>query len=196
VALGSDTAVRLRGGHLAHFSVPMIRPIVIWPDSRLEQVSEVVREDWQATDEFKRLVADMYETMYAKGGIGLAAIQVGVPARLFVADVSGRGREPQCFINPTITEFIDEPQLVDEGCLSLPGVRERALRHLEVIVTYRDLTMVQRNAQLYGLEAQVAQHEIDHLDGKLFVQALGFAKRDLLKRKIAKTLKLQKRTKR
>lgn len=170
-----------------------VRKVVVWPSATLSEVSNKVRPDWQETDEFKRLLADMYDTMYAAGGVGLAAIQVGVPARLFVMDPTGRGRQapgaPQCFIDPVITEFIDDPVAVEEGCLSLPGVREKALRHPEIILTYRNLVMETRTAQLSGLEAQIAQHEMEHLDGKIFVETMGFAKRDLIKRKIAKTLR-------
>lgn len=182
------------------------RPILIWPDLTLKEVSVEVGlapEGWHLPAFVKEdpeivsgLIPDMFETMYASNGVGLAAIQVGVPLRIFVMDAYRLpdGSSKHVFVNPRL-ELFGDPVEVEEGCLSLPGVVERAMRHRELIIRAHDLKEpVEEHAwQLDDLEAQIAQHEVDHLDGKLFVDGAGTAKRDTIRRKIQKTLRERKR---
>jgi peptide deformylase len=162
----------------------MIRPILKYGDTPLH---ERARDVAAITSEITRLVDDMIETMYAAPGIGLAAPQVGVPLRIFVADLSV-GRDPQglmVMINPEIVE-LDGVQLEEEGCLSLPGFNATVVRPSRIVITGldRDGTMQQKEGT--GLMARAFQHEIDHLDGTLFVDRLRGIKRDMIVRKIRK----------
>jgi len=139
------------------------------------------------TPEIEHLIDDMIETMYAAPGVGLAAPQVGVPLRIFVVDVSV-GRDPNglmVFINP---EFVDRDgtQLEEEGCLSVPGFNATVVRPSRVVVRGRDRQWQEQQIEAQGLLARAFQHEIDHLDGALFVDRLRGLKRDLIVRKIRK----------
>jgi peptide deformylase len=151
------------------------------PDPRLRQKARPV-ERFDA--ELQRLVDDMFETMYAAPGVGLAATQVGVALRVAVMDCSREEgvREPLVMINPEIIEAGD-PEEVDEGCLSVPGVSDTLKRNRRVKARALDRKGKAYEVEAEGLLAQCIQHEIDHLDGKLYIDRLSSLKRDrLLKR--------------
>ena len=159
-------------------------PIIEFPDPRLRTVAKAVAP--AAIDAaFQRLLDDMFETMYAAPGIGLAASQVDVHQRFMVIDVSETKDQPQVFINPKIVAQ-DGVQTCQEGCLSVPGIYADVKRAEKITVQALD-----RRGQPYelvadGLLAVCIQHEMDHLDGKLFVDYLSPLKRDMVKRKLAK----------
>lgn len=162
----------------------MIRPILRYGDHSLHQPAA----DVQAfDDEFQRLVDDLIDTMYAAPGIGLAATQVGVAQRVFVADISaGRDRNGLIvMVNPTVVSR-DGMQLEEEGCLSVPGFNATVMRPSKIVVRGLDRHGQERTAEGTGLLARAFQHEIDHLDGLLFVDRLRGIKRDLIVRRIQK----------
>jgi peptide deformylase len=162
----------------------MLRQIVRYGGNGLHQPARDVEI---ITDEITALVDDMVATMYAAPGIGLAAPQVGVPLRIFVIDLSV-GRDPSgllVMINPTFVEQ-DGMQLEEEGCLSLPGFTATVARPSRVIVRGLDREGREQTREGTGLLARAFQHEMDHLDGRLFVDRLRGIKRDLIVRKIRK----------
>ena len=162
----------------------MIRPILRYGESPLHEQAQPVDS---LTPDVDRLIDDMIETMYAAPGVGLAAPQVGVPLRLFVVDVSV-GRDPEglmVFINPEFVER-DGTQLEEEGCLSVPGFNATVVRPSRVVVAGLDRNWQRHQREGIGLLARAFQHEMDHLDGKLFVDRLRGLKRDLIVRKIRK----------
>jgi len=162
----------------------MIRPILKYGDSALHTVARAVDE---LTPDIERLIDDMIETMYAAPGVGLAAPQVGVPLRLFVVDVSV-GREASgliVLINPEFVER-DGVQLEEEGCLSVPGFNATVMRPSHAVIKGRDRNWDEQTHEGSGLLARAFQHEMDHLDGTLFVDRLRGLKRDLIVRKIRK----------
>lgn len=162
----------------------MIRPILRYGDNSLhESAAEVQAFD----DELQRLVDDMIDTMYAAPGIGLAATQVGVPRRVFVADISaGRDRNGLVvMVNPTVVSR-DGMQLEEEGCLSVPGFNATVVRPSKIVVRGFDRHGQERTVEGTGLLARAFQHELDHLDGLLFVDRLRGIKRDLIVRRIQK----------
>ena len=162
----------------------MIRPIVRYGDRTL---TEPARDVDEVSAEVVSLVDDMIETMYAAPGIGLAAPQVGVSLRIFVVDLSV-GRDPDAlitFINPVFVER-DGVQLEEEGCLSLPGFNATVVRPARVVVRGLNRAGVEHDVRGEGLLARAFQHEMDHLDGRLFVDRLRGIKRDLIVRKIKK----------
>lgn len=166
----------------------MLYKVVKWGDPVLETpASPVTNFD---TPELRQLIDDMFETMYANKGVGLAAPQIGLSQRLAVVDVSA-GEDPamkRVLINPTIT--IREGRVVDEeGCLSIPGFRENVARASQVIVEGKDVEGNDVRFEAEELMSRAFQHEIDHLDGILFLQHLSPLKRDLIKRKIKKLIK-------
>lgn len=172
----------------------MKRSILIWPSAQLQDVSLPVTVEFSQSEEFRDLVRDMFETMYAAGGVGLSAIQIGVPLRLFVMDKSGsNATAPHTFINPLIVDLFDEPALVQEGCLSLPGIYEKVERYSEVLLSHTSKDGVPLTTQLDALEAQIVQHECEHLNGKMKLVPKGVAARDILKRKVAKNLRIMRR---
>jgi peptide deformylase len=162
-----------------------IRPIITLPDPRLRLVSEPVT----AIDaETRRLFDDMLETMYDAPGVGLAAIQVGVPKRILVADAT-RGDEPKnpmVFVNPRIVWSSEEMSVYQEGCLSVPEYFEDVERPARVRVRFLDRDGEPREIEADGLLATVLQHEIDHLDGGLFIDHLSRLKRERVVKKFAK----------
>ena len=162
----------------------MIRPILKYGDQVLHEAAQPVEA---ITREIDRLVEDMIETMYAAPGIGLAAAQVGVPARIFVIDVSV-GRNPADLIVMINPEFVerDGMQLEEEGCLSVPGFNATVVRPARAVVKGLDRTGEQQQREGTGLLARAFQHEMDHLDGTLFVDRLRGIKRDLIVKKIRK----------
>ena len=162
----------------------MIRPIVKYGDSVLARPTGPVGE---ITAETQRLIDDMIDTMYAAPGVGLAAPQVGVPLRLCVIDITGgkRGGELITLINP---EFVERTgmQLEEEGCLSLPGHNATVARPERAVVTGLDRNGQHVTIEGTGLLARALQHELDHLDGTLFVDRLRGIRRDLILRKVRK----------
>jgi peptide deformylase len=163
-----------------------IRTILHHPDPRLRRISEPVA---RVDDTVRSLVDDMAETMYGAPGIGLAAIQIDVTQRVLVIDVSEERQSLQVFINPEILSR-DGQQITVEGCLSVPGVFEPVSRAERVRIRALD-----RNGQSFeidasGLLAACVQHEIDHLDGKIFVDYLSRLKQDRLRKKLEKQQRL------
>lgn len=138
--------------------------------------------------EIVKLMDDMLETMYAAPGVGLAAVQVGIPRRIIVLDVAGEDEPaaPICMANPEIVGLSDETRVYEEGCLSIPDVRVEIERPAGVTVRYVDRTGKQQELAANGLLATALQHEIDHLDGKLIIDFLSRLKRDMVIRKFRK----------
>ncbi|SFK13566.1 peptide deformylase [Celeribacter neptunius] len=141
-----------------------LREILLWPDARLSTLCAPVAE---ITDEIRTLVADMFETMYAAPGRGLAGPQVGAMLRLFVMDATWKEGEktPQVVINPEIVFLSDETCEMDEGCLSIPGITVAVTRPERITLRWSDLDGVTHEREMTGAEARIAQHEFDHLDG-------------------------------
>ena len=156
--------------------------ILHFPDPRLRTVAQPVEE---FDDNLRQLVSDMFETMYEAPGIGLAATQVDVHRRLLVADVSPDKSEPHVLINPEIIEK-DGVTQSDEGCLSVPGYYEAVRRAEHIRVRFLDREGEQQEMEAEGLLAICIQHEMDHLDGKLFVDYLSEAKRQRIRKKLEK----------
>mgnify|MGYP001554727508 CR=1 FL=1 len=156
--------------------------ILEFPDPRLRKKAAPVE---RVDDELRVLIDDMFETMYDAPGIGLAATQVDVHQRLLVADVSADKDDPHVFINPVITEK-DGFTVTEEGCLSVPGYFEEVERAQHIRVRYLDRHGAEREDEFEGLLAVCVQHEIDHLDGKLFVDYLSEAKRQRIRKKLEK----------
>jgi peptide deformylase len=165
-----------------------LRDIIILPDKRLRLVSEAVK----AIDrEIKTLVADMFETMYEAPGIGLAAIQVGVPRRVVTMDLAKKEEEqqPRVFINPEVLWRSAEKAIYEEGCLSIPEFYEEVERPAQVRVRYLDLEGREQEVEAIGLLATCLQHEIDHLNGVLFIDHISRLKRERVVKKFAKAAK-------
>lgn len=164
-------------------------PILEFPDPRL-RTNAVPVEAARITDPgFQQLLDDMFETMYEAPGIGLAASQVDVHQRFMVIDVSEDKSDPQVFINPQILAKAGE-QVYQEGCLSVPGIFADVTRADQIDVSYLDRHGQPHQAQVDALLAVCIQHEIDHLDGKLFVDYLSPLKREMVRKKLAKQRKL------
>jgi peptide deformylase len=162
----------------------MIRPILIHPDPRLKKLCEPVAE---ITPDIRRLADDMLETMYDAPGIGLAAPQVGVTKRVLVMDCIKEGPpEPMVLINPEVIWRSEDLTVYEEGCLSIPDIYNDISRPAEVTVRWTDLDGQTQERQFAGLWATCVQHEIDHLDGKLFIDYLGPLKRQMITRKMEK----------
>lgn len=160
--------------------------ILHYPDPRLRTVAKPVDA---VDDSIRQLASNMLETMYAAPGIGLAAIQVNVPKRVVVIDVSDEQNEPRVLINP---EILDKQGIesMQEGCLSVPGIYETVQRADRVRVRYLDLDGNPVEMDAEGLLAVCIQHEIDHLDGKLFVDYLSDLKRTRIRKKLEKQKRL------
>jgi peptide deformylase len=165
-----------------------IRPLVILPDTRLRVVSEPVPA---ITDEIRRLAEDMLETMYDAPGVGLAAIQIGVPKRVITMDVSKSEteRQPLVLINPEILWSSEEKRTYEEGCLSIPEYYEEVERPDRVRFRYTNLQGESIEQDADGLMATCIQHELDHLNGVLFIDHLSKLKRDRVVKKFAKAAK-------
>jgi peptide deformylase len=165
-----------------------IRDIITLPDERLRLVSKSVE---RVNEGIRALVADMFETMYAAPGVGLAAVQLGVPMRVVVIDAT-RGEEekkPMALINPEIVWTSDEKTVQEEGCLSIPDYLDEVERAAKVKARFHDLEGNLVEVEADGLFARVLQHEIDHTNGVLFIDHLSRLKRDRVKRKFAKAAK-------
>ena len=172
-----------------------ILPIVEVPDPRLRQISAPVEE---VTDETRALIRDMFETMYAAPGIGLAAIQVGVAKRILVIDLQEPEdedgepvRNPLVFINPEIVEHSDREIPYSEGCLSIPDQYAEVDRPDRIRARWLDSDGKAHEETLTGLLAVCLQHEMDHLNGILFIDHLSRLKRDIVLRKLTKQRKEQ-----
>lgn len=157
--------------------------ILEFPDPRLRTVAKPVD---QVDDALRRLVDDMLETMYEASGVGLAATQVNVHKRLLVLDVSETHDQPRVFINPVITPLDDVLERYEEGCLSVPGFHEFVERPARIRVSALDREGQSFEEEATGLLAVCLQHEIDHLDGKLFVDHISRLKRDRIRKKLEK----------
>jgi peptide deformylase len=156
--------------------------ILEFPDPRLRTKASPVEV---VNDDLRALIADMFETMYAAPGIGLAATQVDVHKRLLVTDISATSDAPLALINPVILEK-DGLVATDEGCLSVPGFYEEVERAEHIKVRFLDRDGVEVELEAEGLQAVCIQHEIDHLDGKLFVDYISEAKRQRIRKKLLK----------
>jgi len=180
-ALDLGEAVRLEYIHMA-----VLYPIRKYPDSILRQKASPIEE---ITDEVRKLAADMIETMQAASGVGLAANQVGVALRLIIVDMGGeQGPHIIAVINPQIVESAGE-ETAEEGCLSVPGFYEPVKRALHVTVKGIDLDGSEQTVKCTGLAARAFQHEIDHLDGTLFIDHLSPLKRQLFRKEYLKQSK-------
>ena len=168
-----------------------LRDILKIPDKRLRLVSEPVK---RVDGSVRALADDMFETMYAAPGIGLAAIQIGIPTRLVVMDLSKKdeAQAPQVFINPEITWRSEETATHEEGCLSIPDYYEEVERPQRIKVNYLDLDGKRHEIEVDGLFATCLQHEIDHTNGVLFIDYISKLKRDRIIKKFTKAAKTTK----
>ena len=165
-----------------------IKDIITVPDETLKKISKPVEK--VGVNE-KKLVNDLFETMYGSKGIGLAAVQVGILKRILVIDVSTKDneKEPLSFINPTIKKISNETSIYEEGCLSIPDTFIEIERPKICEVEYIDINGKKKFLKCDGLLATCLQHEINHLDGKLIIDQLSKLKRDLIIKKISKSKK-------
>ena len=165
-----------------------IRPILTVPDPVLKQVSKPVDA---VTDETRALMDDMLETMYAAPGIGLAAVQIGVPQRVIVIDLAKEGEEPapRYFVNPEILELEGDKQAYEEGCLSVPDFFDEVERPKRVKLRYLNYKGEQIEEWAEGMYAVCIQHEMDHLQGTLFIDHLSRLKRSYAINKVKKAKK-------
>jgi peptide deformylase len=163
-------------------------PIIVAPDPRLKLVAAPVNE---VDDGVRRLIDDMLETMYAAPGIGLAAPQVGVRKRVIVVDLAREGEAPapHCLVNPTLESVSEETGIYEEGCLSLPQHFADVERPEHATISYLDRDGAEQTLVADGMLATCIQHEIDHLDGVLFVDHISRIKRGMILRKLAKMKK-------
>jgi peptide deformylase len=165
-----------------------VRDILIIPDKRLRLKSEPVK----AVDKTLRaLIDDMFETMYAAPGIGLAAIQIGEARRVVTMDLAKKDepKQPQVFINPEVTWSSVEKAIYEEGCLSIPEYYEEVERPKSVRVKYLDLDLKLQEIEADGLFSTCLQHEIDHINGVLFIDHISKLKRDMVMKKFKKAAK-------
>jgi peptide deformylase len=168
-----------------------IRPILTAPDPRLQAVSTDVDA---VTDEIRKLVDDMVDSMYAADGIGLAAIQIGVAKRVLVIDLDQKEgkKNPVAYINPKITWASDEMAVFEEGCLSVPEIWDDVERPARIKAEYLDRDGKKQTLEADGLLATCLQHEMDHLNGVLFIDHLSRLKKTMALKKLTKAKKLQK----
>jgi peptide deformylase len=169
----------------------MVHPIVVYGDPILRQRGQ----DIEIGSDVSTLVADMFDTMYAAQGIGLAAPQLGKSLRLFVVDGSALQQDEEnepgmdtfkkVFINPVMVEEYGEPWLFEEGCLSIPNIREKISRKSKVRIRYYDENWVLHEDEFDGMKARIIQHEYDHIEGKLFIDYLSPLRKRVLKGKLA-----------
>jgi peptide deformylase len=166
----------------------MARPIITLPDKRLRRVSEPVGK---ITADIKKLVEAMFESMYEAPGIGLAAVQLGELKRVVTMDLSKKEGppNPQVFINPEIVWRSEEQSTYEEGCLSIPEIHEDVERPARVKLKYLDIEGKQHEVNAEGLFATCIQHEVDHLNGVLFIDHISKLKRDRIIKKFSKAAK-------
>lgn len=167
-------------------------PIVAYGDPVLRKVAEEIDKDYP---DLKKLIDDMFDTMYAAHGVGLAAPQVGLPIRMFVIDATPFAEDDEenqeilksfkkVFINPIMVEESGEKWAFSEGCLSIPDINEDVLRHKNIRINYLDEHFEEHEVDLTGLAARVVQHEYDHIEGKLFTDKLSTLKKTMLRSKL------------
>ena len=167
-------------------------PILNFPDPRLRTIAQPVED---VTDEIRQLAADMFETMYDAPGIGLAATQVDRHIQLIVMDLSEEKDQPLVFINPKVTPLTEDVQPYEEGCLSVPQIYDKVERPSRVKIEALNLDGEKIEIEAEGLLAVCIQHEMDHLNGKLFVDYLSPLKRQRARDKIEKLLRSREREK-
>jgi len=161
-------------------------PIIAYGDPVLKKKAVEIDQDYPNLSE---LIKNMFDTMYNASGVGLAAPQIGLSIRLFIVDITDRD-EPEyqdfkkVFINPTIIEETGELWSFNEGCLSIPDIREDVKRHQNVLLSYYDENFVHHEETFSGMAARVIQHEYDHIEGKLFTDKLGPLTRAMIKNKL------------
>jgi peptide deformylase len=167
-----------------------VRPILTAPDPRLQAVSTDVES---VTAEIRTLVDDMADSMYAAEGIGLAAVQIGVPKRVIVIDLDQKEgeRNPRAFINPKIIWASDEMAVFEEGCLSVPEIWDDVERPARIKAEYLDRDGKPQTLEADGLLATCLQHEMDHLNGVLFIDHLSRLKKNMAIKKLTKAKKLK-----
>jgi peptide deformylase len=174
---------------LAYFRLMAVHPILIAPDPRLKAVSAPVEK---VDDSIRRLAEDMVESMYEAEGIGLAAVQIGMPKRVIVMDLAQKDgrKEPRVFINPKLLWVSEENAICQEGCLSVPDIWEDVERPAQIRAEYLDLDGAKISLEAEGLLATCLQHEMDHLQGVLFVDHISRLKRAMAMKKLAKARRL------
>jgi peptide deformylase len=175
-------------GPTPYIAAMAVRDILIIPDKRLRLKSEPVK----AIDKpLSALIDDMFETMYAAPGIGLAAIQIGVAKRVVTMDLAKKDepKQPQVFINPEVIWVSDEKAIYEEGCLSIPEYYEEVARPKAVKVKFLDSKLKPQEIEAEGLLATCLQHEIDHINGVLFIDHISKLKRDMVMKKFKKAAK-------
>ncbi|RZK18315.1 MAG: peptide deformylase [Pedobacter sp.] len=160
-------------------------PIVAYGDPVLKKVGTDIDQDYP---ELKELIANMFDTMYYANGVGLAAPQIGLPIRLFIVDTGededGTPGYKRVFINAQIVEETGEPWSFNEGCLSIPDIRENIMRKPNIKVNFFDENWVEHTEDVDGLPARVIQHEYDHIEGKLFTDKVSILRKTMLKSKL------------
>jgi len=160
-------------------------PIVAYGDPVLKKIGTDIDKDYP---ELKELIANMFDTMYYANGVGLAAPQIGLPIRLFIVDTGededGTPGYKKVFINARILEETGEPWNFNEGCLSIPDIRENILRKPNIKVNYFDENWVEHTDDVDGMPARVIQHEYDHIEGKLFTDKVSILRKTMLKSKL------------
>ncbi|RTQ47168.1 peptide deformylase [Hymenobacter gummosus] len=179
----------------------MIYPIVAYGDPVLKARAKDIPADFPA-DELQKLIADMYETMYYANGVGLAAPQIGKSVRLFVIDSAPMVDDDEdgddapaevgvkrAFINPVILDETGEEWGFEEGCLSIPGIRERVFRKPDIVIRYEDENRQLHEEGFSGMTARVIQHEYDHLEGVLFTDKISSFKKQIIKNKLTRIAK-------
>lgn len=166
----------------------MILPITVYGNPVLRKVAEEIDENYKDLD---KLISNMFETMYKAEGVGLAAPQINKSIRLMVIDATPfEEDEPdlkdfkKVFINPEILEFKGEKEAFNEGCLSLPGIREDVIRPTKIRINYLDENFVEHEEEWEGIKARIVQHEYDHLEGTLFIDHISPIKKRLLNGKL------------
>lgn len=169
----------------------MVYPIYVYDSAVLKKIAAPIDKNYEG---FEQLVKDMFETMYASDGVGLAAPQIGKSIRMFVIDTNpfmDEGEEGlvKVFINAQITERFGKEEYFNEGCLSVPGIHEDVLRYNTIRIKYVDENFVEHEDVFDGVTARVIQHEYDHLDGILFVEQVSPLRKRLLKSKLLKMAK-------
>jgi len=160
-------------------------PIVAYGDPVLKKVGADIDKDYP---ELKQLISDMFDTMYYANGVGLAAPQIGLPIRLFIVDTGededGNPGYKKVFINARILEETGEAWSFNEGCLSIPDIRENIMRKPNIKITYFDENWVEHTDDVDGMPARVIQHEYDHIEGKLFTDKVSVLRKTMLKSKL------------
>ncbi|SEQ76874.1 peptide deformylase [Pedobacter rhizosphaerae] len=160
-------------------------PIIAYGDPVLKKIGTDINQDYP---ELKQLISDMFDTMYHASGVGLAAPQIGLPIRLFIVDTGededGTPGYKKVFINAQILEETGEPWAFNEGCLSIPDIRENIMRKPNIKIKYLDENFIEHTDDVDGMPARVIQHEYDHIEGKLFTDKVSVLRKTMLKSKL------------